>query len=84
MVNDKQGFRVGDYFISFPEDEFVKEDSEGNMYAILEIYKLGKDNEAIKVPNSEVTPELEEQISIELNKMLMSALEEVEKEANNV
>jgi hypothetical protein len=84
MVNGKQGFRIGDHFISFPENEFIKEDSDGNMYAILEIYKIGKDNEAVRVENSEVTPELEEQISEEINKMLLSALEREKEEKKNV
>lgn len=75
------GFKVGEYFVTFPPGDFIGEDSRG-MYATVDIYKIDKNNKAIKVKQDSITKELEEQISEELNKLLLSALELNEKNIN--
>lgn len=75
----KTGFRVGDYFVSFPEDEFIKEDPEsGGMYVLVDIYKLDRDNNAFKVEQNEITPEIEALVNSEINKMLTAAVTELQ------
>lgn len=75
--NNRDGFRVGDYFVTFPPGDFVKEDSKG-MYMMVDIYKIEKNNQAVKV-NTKISPEIEQMINEELNKILLKALE-MEKE----
>ena len=45
---ERPGFRMGEYFITFPDDEFVKEDADGRMYVLTDIYKIGKNNTTAK------------------------------------
>ena len=71
--NNRDGFRIGEYFVTFPPGDFVKEDSNG-MYIMVDVYKIEKNNQAVKV-NAALTPGLEEMINEELNKMLAKALE---------
>jgi hypothetical protein len=71
--NNRDGFRIGEYFVTFPPGDFVKEDSKG-MYIMVDVYKIEKDNRAVKV-NTALTPGLEQMINDELNKMLSRALE---------
>lgn len=75
--NNRDGFRVGEYFVTFPPGDFVKEDKNG-MYVMVDVYKIEKNNRAVKM-NTKLTPEIEQMINEELNKMLSRALE-VEKE----
>jgi hypothetical protein len=69
----KEGFRVGEYFVTFPPGDFVHEDKNGNLSIDVDIYKIDKDR-AYKV-NGQVTEELEKAISEELNRMLSAAVE---------
>lgn len=69
------GFRVGEFFVTFPPGDFIKEDKEGKLYAELEIFKIDKHNKASKASQSEITPELEQQINDELNKFLLAAID---------
>jgi hypothetical protein len=69
------GFKVGEYFVTFPPGDFIKEDSEGKMYAVVDIYKIEKNNKATKIKQESLSKELEEQINDELNKFLLAALE---------
>jgi hypothetical protein len=72
---ERPGFRMGEYFITFPDDEFVKEDADGRMYVLTDIYKIGKNNTTAKrVSQEEITPELEEMINIEINRLLTDGL----------
>jgi len=66
------GFRVGDYFVAFPPGDFVVEDDNG-MSVKVEIYKMSNDK-LIKADKNSITPELEEEIQKELNRMLEEAL----------
>jgi hypothetical protein len=76
---NKTGFRVGDYFVSFPEDEFIKEDPDsGGMYVLVDIYKLDRDNNAFKLEQDEITTEIESLVNSEINKMLTAAMTELQ------
>ena len=68
---------MGDYFVSFPEDEFIKEDENGSMYILADIYRIDRDNNAFKIEQSELTPEIENMINAEINKMLTAAMDEM-------
>ena len=68
------GFRVGQYFCSFPEGEFIKEDESGNLFVLVDIFKINKDDSVVKVQQDELTPDIEEQINDAINKMLLEAL----------
>lgn len=71
-----EGFKVGEYFVTIPPGDFIKEDKNGKMYAVLEIYKIDKDNKATLVKQNDIPKEVEEQISEELYKFIYAALEE--------
>ena len=81
---ERPGFRMGEYFITFPDDEFVKEDADGKMYVLADIYKIGSNNtNAKRISQEEITPELEEMINVEINRLLrdgLNLLEDPEKE----
>ena len=79
MAEDKRpGFRVGEYFVTFPNEDFVKEDEEQRLFVEVDIFRIGPDNTAIKLDNSQVTPEIEDMISVEINKMLESTIANLE------
>lgn len=71
----RDGFRIGEYFISFPPGNFVHEDENGEVYLDVDIFKIDKDGNLHK-SNKEVTPELQEAINEEINRMLTAAIEE--------
>ena len=71
------GFRVGNYFCSFPDGEFIKEDKDGNLFVLVDIYTVDKDNRVTRVPQSNVSEEAAEQINAEINRMLLDALDNV-------
>ena len=73
LSKDKRpGFRLGDYFVTFPDDEFIKEDEEsGRLYILADIYKIDNDKTtAYKLKESEITPQIEKMISDEVNRLL--------------
>ena len=73
-ISSLEGFRLGEYMICFPPGEFVQEDEKGDMYVLVDIYKI--DNGKAKKVNREGVPqELEEQINAEVNRMLLAAIE---------
>ena len=77
--NKKTGFRVNNYFVSFPEDEFIKEDPEtGNMYVLVDIYRLDEQGNAFKLEQDEVTSDIEALVNTEISKMLNAAIDAVE------
>jgi len=80
--NLKEGFRVGEYFVSFPPGDFIHEDENGKLFANVDVYKIHKDK-AQKI-NGAITPEVEQAISDELNRILTMAVDEFEKEKDNV
>jgi hypothetical protein len=69
----KEGFRVGEYFVTFPPGDFVHEDKDGNVSVDVDIYRIDKDR-LYKV-NGQITEEVEKQISDELNRMLTAAVD---------
>jgi hypothetical protein len=76
--NNREGFRIGDYFVTFPPGEFVKEDNKG-MYVMVDVYQMDKNGKAHKV-NSKMSPEVEQMINDELNKILLEATTKMEEE----
>lgn len=74
-INKLDGFRVGNYFVSFPPGDFIKEDDNGNMYAEVEIYNMHKNGQAEKLSKDKIDPEVDRIISDELNKLIQEALQ---------
>ena len=82
---EKPGFRMGEYFITFPDDDFVKEDADGRMYVLTDIYKIGLNNTTAKrVSKEEITPELEQMINDEINRLLTDGLNLLQDSENTV
>jgi hypothetical protein len=69
--NNREGFRIGDYFVTFPPGEFIKEDNKG-MYIMVDVYRIDKNGKTSKI-NSKISPEIEQMINDELNKILLEA-----------
>ncbi len=83
-MNDKKetrrdGFRIGNYFVSFPDGNFIEEDEKGNMYVLADIYRIDDNKNAIKLEKNEITPEVEQLISEEINRLLMDAVKVLDK-----
>jgi len=79
----KPGFRIKNYFVTFPEDEFIKEDDDGKFYILADIYKIENDKTtANKLASDEITPEIEQLISDEVNRLLMEGME-IDKKGRN-
>lgn len=76
------GFKVGEYFVTFPPGDFIKEDEEGKMYAVVDIFKIDRNSKAVKVKQEEISKELEEQINDELNKFLLAAIQNEKENIN--
>jgi hypothetical protein len=70
--NNRLGFKVGEYFVSFPPGDFVKEDSKG-MYVMVDVYKMENDK-PVKINNA-IPPEVEQYINEELNRILSEAVD---------
>ena len=73
-ISSLEGFRLGEYMICFPPGEFVQEDEKGDMYVLVDIYKIDN-GKATKVNKEGAPQELEEQINAEVNRMLLAAIE---------
>lgn len=79
----REGFRIDDYFISFPSDkDFITEDENGMMSILVDIYQIDKDNNLTKITDNFVTPELETKIQAFINNVLLEAIEEEERKKN--
>lgn len=78
-IGDMEGFRISDYFVTFPPGEFVKEDEDGKLYVLVDIYKISKDNKATRMQNEQISEELHEQINDEINRLLLSKLDDLKK-----
>lgn len=79
MSNDgnpilRDGFTLGNYFVSFPPGDFIQEDPEGKLYVLVDIYRIQGDNSVVKVKNKDIPAELEEQINDQINKFLMEKI----------
>lgn len=68
------GFRVGEYFVTFPPGDFIKEDKDGKLYALVDIFKIDSNNKAVKLNQKSISKELEDQINEEINKFLYAAM----------
>jgi len=74
-ANELEGFRIGNYFITFPPGDFIKEDDNGNLYAEVDIYGIQKDGSAEKLPPNKISPEMNQVINDEINKIIQEALD---------
>lgn len=79
MTDKKEGFRIGNYFVTFPDDEFVKEDENGNMYILADIYKIDDNKNVIRLKEEEITPEIESLINDEISRLLMDGIKHLDK-----
>lgn len=71
-----EGFKIGNYFCSFPTNrDFLQEDENGRMYVLVDIYHLENDDIMRKLEQEEITPEIEEMISEEINRILLEAVD---------
>ena len=73
-IDSLEGFKIGEYMICFPPGEFVQEDEKGDMYVLVDIYRIDN-GKAKKVNRDGIPEELEEQINAEINRMLLAAIE---------
>ena len=72
----KLGFRVDNYFVSFPDDgTLVTETPEGDLFINVDVYKMD-DSNYIRLKHEEVSEELEIKISAYINEFLMQIIEE--------
>lgn len=73
---ERPGFRLGNYFVTFPEDEFIKEEKEtGRFFILADIYKIEEDKTtAHKLKETEITPQIEKMISDEVNRLLLEGI----------
>lgn len=76
----RDGFKVDDYFVSFPPGDFVQEDESGNLSVLVDIFKIDSNNKMQKTTSEEITPELETKIGAYINEILVRAIEDAEKE----
>jgi hypothetical protein len=87
-MDDKklEGFRMGDFFISFPPGDFIEENEDGSASLIVDIFRINKHtNECVRINENEITQELQDNINYEVNKMLMEAIQQEElRNKNNV
>jgi len=73
-ISSLEGFKIGEYMICFPPGEFVQEDEKGDMYVLVDIYRIDN-GKAKKVNRDGIPEELEEQINAEINRMLLAAID---------
>ena len=75
----RDGFRVDDYFVCFPEGDFITEDDHGMSIAV-DIYSIDDNNDLTPVKQESVTEELQIKIEAYINKFLEDALKAAEAE----
>ena len=80
--NQRQGFRIDNFLICFPEGDIISEDENGMMAVNVDIFKLEKGNH-IRIKQEELTEDLEIKISAYINEMLVQAIEEENKNVKN-
>lgn len=80
-----EGFKVGNYFCSFPTNrDFLQEDEDGRMYVLVDVYHLEQGDIMRKLEQEEITPDIEEMISEQINKILLEAVDaDIKNEINN-
>jgi hypothetical protein len=73
--NKRDGFRIDDYFICFPEGDFIKEEEDGGLSIAVDIYSVSDNNDIVPVKPGSVPAELQTKIEAYLNKFLEDAIE---------
>lgn len=79
QLSRADGFRIDDYYICFPEGDFITEDEEGTAIAV-DIYRVMDNNNLEPVKADEVTEELRAKIESWINTALERAIEQAEAE----
>jgi len=76
------GFMIGeDYYVEFGDGDFIEEDEEGNMVALVNVYQVEKDGDYSKVES--LSDELKEKVEVALSTFLTAALEQSLEEGMN-
>ena len=76
----RSGFKIRDYFISFPDGEFITENEDGTLNLAVDIYKIDVNNNLHPVNTDEVIDEIQPEIEAWVNTALEHAIEQAEKE----
>lgn len=79
QLSGRDGFRIDDYFICFPEGDFITEDEEG-MGISVDIYRVTGNNNLEPMEPGSVTEELQAKIESWINTALTRAIEQAEAE----
>ena len=79
----RPGFRIRDYFVSFPDGEFISENEDGTMNLAVDIFKMDVNNNLHpldpKTKDSEIA-DLQVDIEAWVNTALENAIQMYEKE----
>jgi len=77
MENNRPGFMIDNFLITFPDEKhLVEENEDGSMTIIVDIYKV-EAGKQIPVEPGEITPELEAKVGNFVNDMLTEAIEKL-------
>jgi hypothetical protein len=76
----RPGFRIKDYFISFPEGEFVHENDDGTMSLDIDIFRIDGNNNLVAMDEASKDAEIEA-LRPEIEAWVNTALEEAIKRA---
>jgi hypothetical protein len=79
QLSNTDGFRIDDYFVCFPEGDFITEDEEGMAIAV-DIYRITDNNDLEPMKPGSVTEELQSKIESWINTALTRAIEQAEAE----
>lgn len=72
----KNGLRVDDYLVCFPEGDFVEEADDGGLSILVDVYKVLPDNSLASVPKEQIDEQLEKKISATVEYIITQAIEE--------
>lgn len=78
----REGIRVDDYLVCFPEGEFVEETDDGGLSILIDVYKILPDNSLASVPKEQIDQELENKISATINYIIEQAVHEAMEKDN--
>lgn len=72
----KEGIRVDDYLVCFPEGDFVEETDDGGLSILVDVYKVMPDSSLASVPKEQIDEQLEKKISATIEYFITRAIEE--------
>ena len=76
----RPGFRIRDYFISFPSGEFITENEDGTLGLMVDIFKMDVNNNLHPITKEDNIDELQPEIEAWVNTALEHAIEQAERE----